>query len=415
MRWIGSWMLWVLATSFAAAGDWPQWLGPNRDGISAEIVQPWTASPRVLWRQPVGEGNSSPVVAEGRVFIHEKTKDKDEETVRAFDAASGKERWKSAYPRNAFRSLFGNGPRATPAVVGPHVFTFGITGLLTCFDAATGRQIWQVDTLKEFHAANLFFGMACSPLVTDGRVLVNVGGKDASIVAFHADTGACAWKALDDRASYSSPILLSEDGIRQAVFFTQQGLVSLNPDSGSLYWKFPLVDQLLESSTTPVRAGEVLLAGAITIGSVGLRLKVQDSRPGVEELWKNEALTTYFATPIPVGREHVYMVVGTKPPAVFSQATLHCVETRTGKSLWQRKGVGKYHATLLRTGDAKLLLLEEAGQLVLVDPDPKGYRELARSKICGETWAHPALAHGRLYVRDDKELICLELPSGDPK
>ncbi len=410
MPWFRALVTLLLCWSFAEAGDWPQWLGPNRDGASSEKVAPWKEPPKVLWRRQVGEGNSSPVIANGRVFLHAKVRDDDAEELLTVDTRTGKLLWDEAYPRSAFKSRFGNGPRGTPAVAGNHVYTFGITGVLTCFDVIARNRVWQVDTLKEFGATNLFFGMSCSPLVDGGRVLVNVGGKGASVVAFDKDTGKVVWKSRDDGASYSSPIVFGEGKERQVVFLTQQGLVSLNPADGSLFWKFPLIDKLFESSTTPIRAGETLLASSITFGSVGLQLDTKDGKPEATQLWKNKDLTCYFSTPVPVGPDHIYMVTGNDPLAIFHQATLHCIEAKTGKDLWSKpKVVGKYHASLLRTGDNKLLMLEEAGNLVLLDPNPKEYRELARSKVCGETWAHPALANGKLYIRDDKELICLQL------
>ena len=411
MLWLRSVFVLFLLCTLAQAGDWPQWLGPNRDGSSPETVTPWKEAPKVLWKQPVGEGNSSPVVAGGRVFIHGKTKDKTEEEVVAYDAKTGKQQWRYAYERGVFASPYGNGPRATPAVVDGRVYTFGITGLLTCFDAAKGTRLWQVDTLKKFHAKNLFFGMSCSPLVEGKLVLVNVGGKGASVVAFDKGKGETAWKSLDDKASYSSPIIFGKGKERQVVFLTGDGVVSLAPSDGSLFWRFPLKDKLFESSTTPVRAGDLLLASSITYGSVGLRLKTKEGKSAADKVWKKDDLTCYFSTPVPVGKEHIYLVTGT-PPQGFGtkpEATLHCIEAATGKGLWKRPKVGKYHASLLRTGDDKLLLMEEAGQLVLLDPSPKKYHELARAKVCGETWAHPALADGRLYVRDDKEVICLQL------
>jgi hypothetical protein len=410
MPWFRSILVLLLATLVAGAAEWPQWLGPTRDGVSPEKVAPWKEAPKVLWRAPVGEGNSSPVVAGGRVFLHAKIKDRDEEEVVAFDAKSGKELWRKVYSRAAFKSLYGNGPRATPAVAGDHVYTFGITGVLTCWSAADGKQIWQVDTLKQFGAKNLFFGMACSPLVEGNRVLVNVGAKGASVVAFDKDKGDVVWKALDDRASYSSPIVLGKGPERQVVFLTGEGVVSLNPADGSRYWQFPLVDKLLESSTTPVRAGELLLASSITYGSAGLKLETKDQQPAYQEAWKNPALTSYFSTPVAVGSEHIYLVTGANPLAFKKpEATLHCVEAKSGKPLWSRARIGQYHAALLRTADNKLLMLDDGGNLVLLDPDPKEYKELARSKVCGETWAHPALSDGRLYVRDNKEVICLQL------
>jgi outer membrane protein assembly factor BamB len=395
----------------AWAGDWPQWLGPNRDNSSSEKVVPWKKAPKVLWRKAVGEGNSSPVVAGGRVFIHAKVEGENEEEVIAFDAKTGKRLWRKTYPRPAFKSLYGNGPRATPAVVGGKVYTFGITGVLTCFEAAKGKQLWQVDTLKKFGAKNLFFGMACSPLVEGKHVLVNVGGKGASVVALNKDTGEMDWKSQDDKASYSSPIIFGKGKERQVVFLTGLGVIGLSPADGTLFWRFPLRDLLFESSTTPVKAGDLLMASSITYGSVGLRLKTAEGKPAAEKVWKNKALTSYFSTPVAVGKEHIYMVTGANP-LMFGKkasATLRCLEAKSGKELWNRPNVGKYHACLLRTGDNKLLMLEEAGNLVLLDPSPKEYKELARAKVSGETWAHPALSDGRLYVRDKKELICLQL------
>jgi len=409
MNRIGSMIVLLVFSTVVSAADWPQWLGPNRDGVSSEKVAPWKEVPKVLWRQAVGEGNSSPVVTEGRVFIHAKIKDKDEEEVTAFDAKSGKELWRVTYARDKFQSLYGNGPRATPAVADGRVYTFGITGILTCFEAASGKQLWQVDTLKKFEAKNLLFGMACSPLVEGNKVLINVGGKGASVVAFDKDKGDVVWQTLDDRASYSSPIVFGQGKERQVVFLTQQGVVALNPVDGGKNWQFPLVDKLFESSTTPVRAGNLLLASSITYGSAGLTLETKDGKPAMKEAWKKAALTCYFSTPVPVGDEHIYLVTGTLGLPGTASATLRCIEAKTGKQLWEKAKIGEYHAALLRTADNKLLMLDDTGNLILLDPDPKEYRELARSKVCGKTWAHPALSDGRLYVRDGKELICLQL------
>jgi hypothetical protein len=191
------------------------------------------------------------------------------------------------------------------------------------------------------------------------------------------------------------------------VFLTQEGLVSLHPADGKVLWRYPLKDRLLESSVTPVRAGELLIGSAITAGTVALNFKTQEGSILPSEAWKKPELTCYFATPVPAGAAELYLVTGS---LTAKQAVLRCVEVETGKELWKKGGVGVYHASLLRTGDGKLLMLEEKGNLVLLQPDPKQYRELARARICGDTWAHPALANGRLYVRDRKELVCVELP-----
>ena len=198
MPWLRSLALLFLCTTVSAAADWPQWLGPTRDGVSPEKVAPWKEAPKVLWRQPVGEGHSSPVVADGKVFVHGKVKGKDQEDVQAFDAKSGKPLWKAEYDRGKFENQFGNGPRGTPAVVGGKVYTLGVTGFLSCFEADSGKKVWQIDTAKEFKPPSLFFGVSGSPLIEGDAVLVNVGGKGASIVAFNKDKGDVLWKTGDD-------------------------------------------------------------------------------------------------------------------------------------------------------------------------------------------------------------------------
>ena len=168
------------------------------------------------------------------------------------------------------------------------------------------------------------------------------------------------------------------------------------------------MDKLFESSTTPALCGDVLFASSITFGSLGIHLENKEGQSQGSDLWKNPDLTCYFATPVASGIDYFYVVTGSSPLSRPTIATLNCVDAKTGKVLWQKPKVGTYHATLMRLGDGKMLLLEEPGVLALFEPNPKEYRELARAKVCGETWVHPALANGRLYVRDAKELICLE-------
>jgi outer membrane protein assembly factor BamB len=395
---------------YAAADDWPQWLGPKRDSGSTEVVKPWKEPLKVLWKEPVGEGDGAPVIVKGKVFLHTRTPGKYEESVAAFQADTGKPIWKTPYPRKKADFLYGSGPRGACCVADGKVFAFGITGVLSCFDANDGKLLWQVDTAKQYQAPTPFFGNSCSPIVEAGRVLVNVGAKGASIVAFDTDTGKEVWKKLDDKASYSSPIAIGAGDARQVIFLTANGLVSLNPKDGAIFWQHPLKDKINESSTTPVVVGNFLFGASITLGGLGLKMDAGDGKPSVKQAWKKPELTCYFSTPVAVGKDHLYLVTSKKTGVISFMSTLRCIEAATGNELWKRDKVGDYHASLLRTGDDKLLLVEEFGDLVLLDANPKEYRELARSKICGKTWAHPALANGRLYIRDAKELICVEMP-----
>jgi outer membrane protein assembly factor BamB len=393
------------------AADWPQWLGPHRDGVSLEKIKPWKGELKVLWRQAVGPGHSSPVVAGGKVYLHAQVKGEDKEEVLAFDAKTGTKAWNTSYPRGPFFSFFGTGPQGTPAVSGGKVYSFGSTGFLACFDAQSGNLDWKVDTKKEFKPPSLRFGVACSPLINGNNVIIDVGARGASIVAFTKDKGEVAWKALDDRASYSSGITLPGSSDSQFVFLTQQGLRGLAAQDGKLLWEFPLVDKLNESSTTPVVSGDMVLASSVTYGMAGIRLNHKEGKITVTQVWKNPKLTCYFSTPIPVGTKYVYVVTGLAA-LIGASSTLHCVEIETGKIVWSKEKIGTYHAAMLRTADDKLLLLSDLGDLILIDPDPKEYRELARSKVVkGERiWAHPALSDGRVYFRDEKELICLQMP-----
>src|SRR5262249_25158127 len=219
--------------------------------------------------------------------------------------------------------------------------------------------------------------------------------------------------ALDDKASYPSPLLLGRGKVGTAVFLTQKGLVGLDAGDGQLRFEFPFEDKLAESSTTPVRVGDNLLISSITLGSALVSLEGTGGKAKVTkvtkltQLWMDTNLTCYFSTPVAMNDQLIYLVTGS---LLGGQATLHCVDAKKGTSLWQKAGVGKYHATLMRTGNGKVLMVEEAGNLVLLEPNAQKYEELCRSKICGNTWAHPAVSDERLYIRDQKELVCVQLP-----
>jgi outer membrane protein assembly factor BamB len=389
--------------------DWPQFLGPHRDNTTPEKVQPWKGKLEPLWRVPLGPAHSSPVVANGVVYAFYEPTGKNADALAAFDARTGKRLWESSYERAEFKPLFGSGPRSTPLVHRGKVYTYGGTGILTCWNADNGEIVWKVDTLTQFRAKNLFFGVSTSPLVVDeNKIVVMVGGPEAGIVAFAADTGQPVWKTTQEPASYSSPIIAQG----QLIFLSGAHLLGLSP-RGQLLWRYPFegrVGGLVESSTTPVWSDGLLIGSTISAGSIALRLTHQGEQWQVHKVWENKNLTCYFSTPVVVG-DSIYMVTGAAA-LLDPSITLRCVERRSGKVMWERPNIGRYHAALLRCGplgEQHLLMLDDNGYLTLLAADPKEYKELARSQVCGPTWAHPALVDGRLYLRDERELLCIPL------
>lgn len=411
LRTAQSYRLWVMLVASTAAGaDWPQFLGPQRNNSTPEHVQPWKGELRPLWRVPLGPAHSSPVVANGVVYAFYEPVGKNADALTAFDARSGKQLWSNSYERAEFKPLFGAGPRSTPLVHQGRIYTLGGTGILACWNAHTGDIVWRVDTLAQFQAKNLFFGVSTSPLLVDrDKVVVLVGGAEAGIAAFDTDSGKVVWKATREPASYSSPIMAQG----QLIFLGGSHLLGLSPQ-GQLLWRYPFegrVGGLVESSATPVWAGGLLIGSTITSGSVALRLTPKGKEWQAEKVWENKNLTCYFSTPVVVG-DYIYMINGTAT-LLNPSITLRCVELKSGRIVWERKDVGRYHAALLRCGppgEERLLMLDDNGYLTLLAADPNGYKELARSKVCGPTWAHPALVDGHLYLRDEKELLCLPLP-----
>jgi len=386
----------------AFAADWPQFLGPNRDSASTEKVSAWTEDPKVLWKAPLGESHSSPVVVNGVVYAFFKPKGKDADALTAFDAKSGEKLWDQHYDRAKFTPPFGAGPRGTPCVEDNRIYTVGSTGILACWNGTSGNVEWKVDTLKEFNGKNLLFGVSTSPTVIGDLVIVMVGAKGAGIVAFNKTSGKVVWKTTDDPASYATPLPIGQGEKQQLVFLTGSHLRSLSP-TGKELWAVPFKDRLNESSTTPVQVGDMIVASSVTAGS----LAVTPGEGEPKQVWKDDKLTCYFSTPV-VSGDDLYMINGV-PSLTNASITLRCVEAKTGKVRWSKEKIGKYHAAIIKVADGNLLMLDDTGNLILIKPNAKEYTELARSKVCGETWAHPALSDGRLFVRDDKELIALDV------
>ena len=402
----------TVATTFHIAGptnagqnstDWPQLLGPRRDGTAVTAIKPWAAGgPNIRWRRTVGEGFAGPSVVGKRLILFHRVRDL--EVVEALEVSTGEALWSTSYP-TTYRDDFGfdEGPRATPTVINDHVFTYGAEGILQALDFASGKRLWSVDTHTEFGVRKGFFGAACSPLVYDGKVMVNVGGPSgAGIVAFDTNTGAVLWKATDHGASYSAPIIMTIRGQPTALFFTRAGLVALDPKDGTVIAEFPWRSRLGASvnAATPLVIDQRVFISA-SYGTGAALLDVQSS--SFVPIWtSDDALTNHYATSV-YANGYLYGYHGRQE---YSPA-FRSVDLETGSVAWtvDRFGGG----TVILAGNS-LLILRERGELVLADATPAAFQPLARAQILeGIVRAFPALANGTLFVRNERELVAVEL------
>ena len=392
------------AVGQVAAEDWPQILGPERNGVyrGPALAETWGAQgPRVVWRKMVGAGFSGPVVAEGRVILFHRVG--SEEVVESLDARTGASQWRYAYP-TSYRDDFGfdEGPRAVPVVAGGIIYTFGAEGQLHAIDLAKGTRVWSEDAMRRFKVPKGFFGAAGSPLVEDGRVLANVGGPEAGIVAFEARSGKVLWTATSDQASYSSAAGATVAGRRLAIFLTRAGLVGLDPATGRVQFQRPWRARIAASvnAATPLVIGDLIFISAEYGPGAGV-LRVDGST--LTELWtSDDVLTNHYATSVQHGG-HLYGFHGRQE---FGQS-FRAVELRTGKVRWNQE---RFLAGTVTLAGDRLLVLRERGELVLAPASPDGFTPIARAQILpGTVRAYPALSDGVLFARNETTLIALDL------
>ena len=397
--------LFALRPAGAAAADWPQFLGPNRDGVAPDVnvTDLWPAGgPPVSWTKNVGQGFGGPVVAEGAAVLFHRVG--DEAVVECVDASSGKPKWASKYP-TSYRDDFGfdEGPRATPTIAGGRVYTFGAEGVLACWNLADGAKQWAVDTKTEFRPAKGFFGVACSPLVEGGVVVLNVGGRDgAGVVAFNSADGNVRWKSTNDEAGYASPIAATLNGRRYVLSFNREGLVGLHPASGAERFRFRWRSRSDASvnAATPLVIGDTVFLSA-SYGTGAVLLRVRDDKP--LEVWSgDDVLSNHYATS--VHRDgFLYGFDGRQEQT----PRLRCVEAATGKVRWTEEDFGA--GTVVLAGD-RLLILTEKGELVVAPATPQGFKPSGRARILKSVCrAHAAFAGGLLYARDQDTMVCVDL------
>jgi len=403
----------------AGAGDWPQILGPSRDGVATadeRLAAAWPpAGPRVQWSRTVGSGYAGVAVAGDTVVLFHRVD--DQEVVEALDATTGASRWQDGHATR-FRPQVGggDGPLCVPVIHDPperdgqpdgggSVITFGAQGVLSCHDLATGRRQWSRETHREFGGVEGYFGAGSTPVVVGDRVVVNVGGarQEAGLVAFALDSGATLWKTTSEAASYAAPIVVDVGGRPHVLVVTRLSCLLVDPADGGVRWVFPFGQRgPTVNAATPVvpAAGRLLVTASYGVGSV---LAIFDER-AARPLWQGiEPLASQYCTPVVRGGD-VYCIDGRDdvPPA-----DLVCFEAETGREWWRERGFG--YGTLL-AADGKLLAVKAGGEIVLLAENTSRLEPLARARpLPGTLRALPALSGGRLYLRDDTTLVCLDL------
>jgi outer membrane protein assembly factor BamB len=389
-------------------GDWPGFRGPNRDSVvhGVKLATDWnTSPPHAVWRRRVGPAWSSFVAVGDRLFTQEQRGEM--ETVVCLAAETGQEFWAHEDPARFSDGQAGAGPRATPTFDAGRIYSFGATGLLNCLDAATGSAIWTRDVTRDCDGQAPMWGFSSSPLIVDGMVVVYAGGTiDQALLAYRANSGELAWKAVTGEVSYSSPQLASIGGQEQILFLSERGLTSVAPDSGDVLWNHEALHPKIWRAVQPRLVGDSqVLIGSEDLGLVLLDVAQADGDWIARQQWISTAIQPAFSDFV-VHDGHAYG---------FDGSIFCCTDLATGSRRW--KG-GRYgHGQVLLLADQPLLVvLGETGEAVLLAARPDKHEELGRFQaIEGKTWNHPVIAHGRLYVRNDVEMACYALKLLDTK
>jgi outer membrane protein assembly factor BamB len=401
------------------AADWPQYRGLKGDGCSPETINVnWPAEgPKVLWKTPTANGFSSFSVSGGKAFtqVNRELDGGAKEICVALDAATGKELWFSIIGPGQYQgggdegakdNNGGDGPRSTPTISDGKVYVFNQHLALSCLDAATGKSEWTVDITKDHAGRNIGWRSAASPVVDGNLVFVAGGGPGESMLAVDKQTGRIVWKTGDEKITHATPVAANILGAKQVVFFMQSGLVSVAAADGKELWRFPFRYNV-SSAISPVISGNIVYCSAgYGVGGGACKIAKDGDKFTATELYKvpgDNKIANHWSTPV-CKDGYLYGMFSFKK---YSTGPFKCVEIATGKIVWEQPGFGPGNAIL--AGD-KVAALTDDGRVVIIDPSPSGYKELAKAKVInGKCWTTPALSDGRLYIRSTVEGACVDL------
>ena len=385
----------------AQPGDWNQWRGPRRDGLSAFAAPAtWPDKPKQVWKVPAGIGHSSPDVAGTRVFLQSRIG--EQEAVTAYDAATGKQIWRDVYDApytmSSAATSHGKGPKSTPAVDRARVYALGISGTLSALDAATGKVLWRHDFKKEFPKTSPEFGASMSPIVDGELVIVHVGGdKHGAIVAFDRNTGTQKWAWKGDGPGYASPVIATFGGVRQLITQTQANVVALSPADGKLLWQIPFTTEYEQNIITPVVTDGLLIYAGLNKPTTAVRLVQESGAWKPQQVWQNPDIPMYMSSPVVAGG----VMYGLTHR---NRGQFYAVEVKTGKTLWTSPPrQGENAALTLATG--VVIATTTDGELEVFKQSRTGFESVRTYTVADSPiWAHPAFAAGGILIKDAENL-----------
>ena len=396
-------VLMIASSASLIASDWPQWRGPNRDGTGATFTEPaqWPEKLTERWKVSVGSGHSSPVLVGDRIYLH--SRQQENETIRAIDAATGKTVWQDQYPApyrmNPAATGHGPGPKSTPAVADGRVFTLGISGILSALDAKTGKVLWR----KPAPAIPPEFGTAMSPVVDAGLVIAHVGGHDSgALTAFDAATGAEKWKWSGDGPGYASPVIGTFGGTKQVVTQSQYRLVSVSAANGQLLWELPLRTPYNQNSVTPVIYKDMVIYSGLEHPVVATRPVQAGGKWTLQKVWENAGEGMYMSSPVIAGGTLFGL-------SNRNRGHFFAIDLATGKTLWATRGRDAENAAIV-SGGKVLFILQSHAELVIARANPTSFDVLRRYTVAdSDTWAHPVVDGNRIFIKDAETLRLLTL------
>ena len=392
----------MISSSTVFAQDWPQWRGVNRDGKADGFNAPktWPSELTQVWKITAGLGNATPLITGNKIFIFFRLE--DNEVLKCLDAASGSEIWQSKYPALAITGPSASqhaGPRSTPAIGEGKIVTYGIEGILTCFDASNGKVMWRIDNSTD--AVPQFF-TAMSPLIVDGMCIAITGGRESGeVIALDLSTGNEKWKWNGDGPAYASPVLMTVDGVKQVVAQTVKNISGLNLTNGKLLWQVATpTQQRFYNATSPYINGQTVIITGQGTGAKAVKITKQGDQFSTQEIWNNPEVGAKWNTPVLKDGFLYGLTDGRK---------VYCINAESGKTAWIDEANNSDFGSTVDCGSV-ILTLTSTGNLIVIQPDANQYTEVTRYKVTDNTvFAHPVISGNSIYIKDRDSLILYKL------